>query len=494
MEYISTRSSLKPVSSAKAILTGLADDGGLYLPKSIPQVTPEDIKKMAQMDYCGRAEFILSLFLTDYSADDISSCVKGAYNSAKFDSPKMAPTVKLENGLYVLELWHGPTCAFKDMALQLMPRLFTTAIKMDKLDKTVVILVATSGDTGKAALEGFCDVDGTKIIVFYPADGVSEVQKRQMTTQKGKNTYVVGVNGNFDDCQNAVKSIFSDADLKSQLEQNGYEFSSANSINWGRLVPQIIYYFSSYCDLLESGEITLGEKIDFAVPTGNFGDILAGYIAKRMGLFVNKLVCASNKNNILTDFINTGVYDRNRDFYTTMSPSMDILISSNLERLLFMMSDLDCDLISKLMAELKNEGRYRISDSLLLKLKSEFTGGFANEADTLAAIGSIYKKYNYVIDPHTAVAANVAMENRTDCKMVVLSTANPYKFPKSVIEGVSGSKVQIKNEFELFDILNKTTGLKIPAQLSELETMQERFKTVCQKGHMRDIVKDFLNI
>ena len=494
MEYISTRDSSKPISAAEAILCGLAKDGGLYMPKEIPHVTLDDIKMLADMDYCGRAEFLLSKFLTDYSSKQISECVSGAYNSSKFDSPEMAPTVKLENGLYVLELWHGPTCAFKDMALQIMPRLLTTAIKMDKHDKTVVILVATSGDTGKAALEGFCDVEGTKIIVFYPAEGVSKVQKRQMTTQKGENTYVVGVKGNFDDCQNAVKSIFSDAGLKRQLDENGFEFSSANSINWGRLVPQIIYYFSSYCDLLKKGEITLGEKVDFAVPTGNFGDILAGYIAKKMGLFINKLICASNRNNILTDFINTGIYDRNRDFYTTMSPSMDILISSNLERLLFMLSDLDDVLIAGLMEKLKACGKYEISDSLLKKLKSEFIGGYASENDTRSTIGHIYKKYNYVIDPHTAVAFKVAAENRSEHKMIVLSTANPYKFPKSVIEGITGTDTDVKNEFELFDILNKETGLKIPDSLANLEQMSERFNSVCSKQQMADIVKDFLKV
>ena len=373
MNYVSTRDSKVKISSAQAIVRGLSADGGLFMPESIPELSASELEAMTDMDYRQRAKLVLSKFLTDYTDAELESCVCGAYTARKFGGDAPAPVKKLDDKNYVLELWHGPTCAFKDMALQIMPRLLTTAVKKGSSDKTIVILVATSGDTGKAALEGFCDVEGTKILVFYPKSGVSEVQKKQMTSQQGKNTGVMGVDGNFDDCQSGVKRIFGDSEVTARLEKGGYVFSSANSINWGRLVPQVVYYFSAYADLVGSGDIKIGDKLDFIVPTGNFGDILAGYIAKKMGLPAGKLVCASNKNNVLTDFIETGVYDKNRDFFTTISPSMDILISSNLERLLYIMSGYDDKKVSGYMQSLADEGKYSVDSEILKKIQN---GGY----------------------------------------------------------------------------------------------------------------------
>ena len=493
MNYVSTRDSKVKISSAQAIVRGLSADGGLFMPESIPELSASELEAMTDMDYRQRAKLVLSKFLTDYTDAELESCVCGAYTARKFGGDAPAPVKKLDDKNYVLELWHGPTCAFKDMALQIMPRLLTTAVKKGSSDKTIVILVATSGDTGKAALEGFCDVEGTKILVFYPKSGVSEVQKKQMTSQQGKNTGVMGVDGNFDDCQSGVKRIFGDSQVTTRLEKGGYVFASANSINWGRLVPQVVYYFSACADLVGSGDIKIGDKLDFIVPTGNFGDILAGYIAKKMGLPAGKLVCASNKNNVLTDFIETGVYDKNRDFFTTISPSMDILISSNLERLLYIMSGYDDKKVSGYMQSLADEGKYSVDSEILKKIQSEFLAGFANEQQTVAAIGDAYARYNYVIDPHTAVGYRVAMNYHSDNKKVILSTASPYKFPKSVIEGIGGN-TDVDNEFELFDILNEKTGVAVPASLARLKNAVSRFNDSCEKEQMPQKVYEFLGL
>ncbi len=493
MNYVSTRNKNVKISSAQAIVKGLSEDGGLFVPESIPKLSESEMSSLVGSGYRSRAKLILSKFLTDYSEEELESCINGAYTVEKFAGSNPAPVKKLDDNNYVLELWHGPTCAFKDMALQIMPRLLTTAVKKQNSDKTIVILVATSGDTGKAALEGFCDVEGTKILVFYPAHGVSEVQKKQMTSQGGSNTSVMGVIGNFDDCQSGVKRIFSDKQAVKRLNDGGYVFSSANSINWGRLVPQVVYYFSAYAELVQSGDIKMGDKLDFIVPTGNFGDILAGYIAKEMGLYVGRLVCASNKNNVLTDFINTGAYNRNRDFFTTMSPSMDILISSNLERLLFIMSGCDDEKISMYMEQLSKTGKYTVYNEILNKIQTDFAAGCADEQQTLKAIRDAYDRYGYVIDPHTAVGYHVSGGYSGNNKKVILSTASPYKFPKSVITGLGGS-TQAENEFRLFDILNKQTGVAIPPSLASLESAQVRFDGECGINEMTEKVYEFLNI
>ena len=407
MFYNSTRNSSVKVSSAEAITQGISAEGGLFVPESIPEITFDDIKKIGEMKYADRAAFVFSKFLTDFTEAEIHYCTDNAYSTKNFESDSIAEIAHLFDGTYMLELWHGPTCAFKDMALQILPYFLTTSVKKINLDKKIVILVATSGDTGKAALEGFKDVEGTSILVFYPEDGVSPMQKRQMKTQEGSNVGVCALKGNFDDCQTGVKKIFTDADVKKQLDDNGMMFSSANSINWGRLVPQIVYYISSYAELVKDGEITLGEKVNIVVPTGNFGNILAAYYAKHMGIPVNKLICASNINNVLTDFINTGVYDRNRHFYPTVSPSMDILISSNLERLLYIMTGKNDTLISEWFGKLSAEGKYEVSDDVKAKLSEEFCAGFCDDEQTKATIHEIYEKYSYTCDTHTAVAVKV---------------------------------------------------------------------------------------
>ncbi len=493
MNYSSTRNNKIKIDSADAIIRGLSADGGLFMPEKIPSLTNDEIKSLSDMNYRARAKLVLSKFLTDYTDTELDYCINGAYADVKFGGPAPTPVTKLDDNNYVLELWHGPTCAFKDMALQILPYLLTTAMRKKGEERTVVILVATSGDTGKAALEGFCDVEGTKILVFYPKDGVSEVQKKQMTSQSGDNTGVMSIIGNFDDCQNGVKKIFSDKAVAEKLQNGGYVFSSANSINWGRLVPQIVYYFSAYADLVKNGEITYGDKLDFVVPTGNFGDILAGFIAKKMGLPAGKFVCASNRNNVLTDFIKTGTYNKNREFYTTISPSMDILISSNLERLLFIMSDYDDKKTSGYMTQLNTNGKYTVDTDLLAKIKAEFEAGYADEKATVKAIKDSYEKYNYVMDPHTAVAYSVAKETKTENKKVILSTASPYKFPASVIEGISETP-DVDNEFELFELLNKISGVEIPYSLKTLKDKESRFNDYCEKDQMIQKVYEFLGL
>jgi len=497
MNYISTRDKTVCLTSSQAIAKGISSEGGLFVPETIPSISLETVESFIKLDYISRAKEILKLFLTDFSDEELSYCVENAYKQGKFSSEKVAPTVWLHDNINLLELWRGPTCAFKDMALQLLPYLLTVSAKKVCPDKEIVILVATSGDTGKAALEGFKDVENTRILVFYPVDGVSPMQKLQMTTQQGENVSVCAIKGNFDDAQNGVKSIFTNKEIEKKFKENSLSFSSANSINWGRLVPQIVYYISSYCDMVGQGSISLGDKINIAVPTGNFGNILAAYYAKEMGLPVKKLICASNANNVLTDFINTGIYDKNREFYMTCSPSMDILISSNLERLLFLLSDKDDAEISSLMKKLSTEGKYQVSPSVLKKLQNTFAAGCCDDEMTKKTIKKVYEKYSYLCDTHTAVAICVADEyvEKTGDKtpIVIASTANPYKFSKSVLLSVK-SDVKALDEFDMVNELNAFTSVPIPEALSSLKGKTPRFTQVTDKEHMPEVVMNMLGI
>lgn len=499
MHYQSTRNKKISITSAEAIKKGLSEEGGLFVPESIPKMTLDEIAAMKDMDYRARAEAVLSKFLTDYTAEELSSCVANAYTKKKFETDNIAPVYKLNSKTYFLELWHGPTCAFKDMALQILPHLLTTAMKKTGEENEVVILVATSGDTGKAALEGFCDVDGTRIVVFYPENGVSEIQKLQMITQHGNNVGVCAVNGNFDDAQNGVKRIFTDKKYGDMLLANKFKLSSANSINWGRLVPQIVYYFSAYADMLREGEIEMGEEINVVVPTGNFGNILAAYYASLMGLPVHRFICASNENNVLTDFINTGIYDKNRQFHTTISPSMDILISSNLERFLYHISGEDDGFISDIMTKLAADGVYEIPDELKLKIRSKFSADCADDEETMAQIRKTSKEYGYTIDTHTAVGKAVydkyVEQTGDDTKTVIASTASPFKFNQSVLIALGGNAAVCgKDEFELLAELSEKSGMNIPQSLAELKTKPRLFESVCEKEEMINTVNDFLKI
>ncbi len=497
MFYNSTRDSSVKVSSAEAITQGISAEGGLFVPESIPEITFDDIKKIGEMKYADRAAFVFSKFLTDFTEAEIHYCTDNAYSTKNFESDSIAEIAHLFDGTYMLELWHGPTCAFKDMALQILPYFLTTSVKKINLDKKIVILVATSGDTGKAALEGFKDVEGTSILVFYPEDGVSPMQKRQMKTQEGSNVGVCALKGNFDDCQTGVKKIFTDADVKKQLDDNGMMFSSANSINWGRLVPQIVYYISSYAELVKDGEITLGEKVNIVVPTGNFGNILAAYYAKHMGIPVNKLICASNINNVLTDFINTGVYDRNRHFYPTVSPSMDILISSNLERLLYIMTGKNDTHISEWFGKLSAEGKYEVSDDVKAKLSDEFCAGFCDDEQTKATIHEIYEKYSYTCDTHTAVAVKVYEDYKKSTgdttKTIIASTASPYKFSAAVLEAIEGKTSDI-SEYEKVDRIAELSDIPVPSALADLKNKPERFNDVIDKNDQKAYVLKTLGI
>ncbi|HPD01052.1 MAG TPA: threonine synthase [Acetivibrio sp.] len=499
MHYESTRGGLKSVLSAEAIKQGIAPDGGLFVPEKRVKLSMDEIASLVGMNYRERAVHILKPYLTDYSDEEIKDCVYNAYTEEKFGHPGIAPLFKLNENVNILELWHGPTCAFKDMALQILPHFLVKAVRKTGETGEIVILVATSGDTGKAALEGFRDVEGTRIIVFFPEKGVSLVQKMQMVTQEGKNVYSIGVDGNFDDTQNGVKAIFTDDELKNKMEENGLKFSSANSINWGRLVPQIVYYFSAYADMVNSGEIQTGEKINIVVPTGNFGNILASYYAMEMGLPVNRLICASNDNNVLSDFINTGTYDKNREFKRTISPSMDILISSNLERLLFELTDHDSALINKWMTQLKNDGMYSVDPDTRKRICGIFWSGFSNEVETLKTIEAIYKEYSYVIDTHTAVGVDVydkyVISTGDMTKTVIVSTASPFKFNASVVKAVLGEEaLKGRTEFELLEILSKECGLKIPEGLKNLDKRAVKHKTVCGSNHMKQQVEKILGI
>ena len=499
MFYESTRGGLKSITSAQAIKRGIAPDGGLFVPEKPVKLTLDDIKKLTSCSYQERALAILQRYIDDYTADEISDCVNKAYTSEKFGCDEIAPVYKLNENLYILELWHGPTCAFKDMALQILPHLLVKAMRKTGETDEIVILVATSGDTGKAALEGFRDVDGTKIIVFFPNNGVSEVQKLQMVTQEGGNVHSIAVEGNFDDAQNGVKAIFADAELGSAMGKRGFKFSSANSINWGRLVPQIVYYFSAYADLMKHGEITPGSPVNIVVPTGNFGNILAAYYALEMGLPVNKLICASNDNNVLTDFIKTGTYDRRREFKKTVSPSMDILISSNLERLLFEITGHDPEIVSGWMSELKEKGVYTVDPATHKVISRVFWGGYTDEAETLKTIECIYRDYGYLVDTHTAVGIDVydkyVISTGDMTKTIVASTASPFKFNESVATAVFGEgPVSGKSEFELLEVLSRECSLPIPEGLKNLDSKPVRHKTVCSNAEMGNEVKKILGI
>lgn len=499
MQYQSTRDKSISVSAAEAIKTGLSAEGGLFVPESFPSVNLDEIEALANKSYTERAYFVLSKFLTDFTEDELKHCITSAYTKEKFETDAIAPIYKLNDKAYVLELWHGPTCAFKDMALQILPHLLTTSMKKTNEDKEVVILVATSGDTGKAALEGFKDVSGTRIIVFYPDNGVSEIQKLQMVTQEGNNVSVAAVKGNFDDAQSGVKKIFTDVSYKDLLARNQFRLSSANSINWGRLVPQIVYYFSAYADLLKNGEIKCGDAINVVVPTGNFGNILAAYYAKKMGLPIKKFICASNENNVLTDFINTGVYNKNREFHTTISPSMDILISSNLERFLYDLTGGDDKVISDLMNKLNSDGLYEISADVKAKLQELFAADCSDDAETMAAIKKYSEEFGYVIDTHTAVAMSVYDKyvdaTGDDTKTVIASTASPFKFNQSVLIALGGhSEVVGKDEFELLEELSQKSGMNIPKSLAELKNKSKIFDLVCDKEQMQEVVSDFLMV
>lgn len=497
MFYNSTRNSNVKVSSAEAITQGISVDGGLFVPESIPELLLDEIKAVGEMKYADRAAFIFSKYLTDFTDAEIHYCTDNAYSTKNFETESIAELAHLFDGTYMLELWHGPTCAFKDMALQILPYFLTTSAKKINLDKKIVILVATSGDTGKAALEGFKDVEGTSILVFYPEDGVSPMQKRQMKTQEGENVGVCAIKGNFDDCQNGVKAIFTNEEVKAQLDANGLMFSSANSINWGRLVPQIVYYISSYAELVKDGEIALGEKINIVVPTGNFGNILAAYYAKHMGVPVNKLICASNVNNVLTDFINTGVYDRNRQFYATVSPSMDILISSNLERLLYLMTDKNDAVIREWFGKLSSEGKYEVSDDVKAKLQEEFCAGFCDDAQTKEAIHAVYEKYSYTCDTHTAVALKVYNDYKAatgdTTKTVIASTASPYKFSAAVLEALEGKTSDI-DEYDKVDRIAELSKIPVPSALADLKNKPERFNDVIDKSDQKNYVLKTLGI
>lgn len=498
MFYTSTRDKSIKVTASQAIAQGISEEGGLFVPCEMPQFSMDKINSMVKMSYIDRAKTVLKEFLTDFTEDELSYCVEGAYSADKFSSAAIAPTVHIDGNKNILELWHGPTCAFKDMALQLLPYLMTVSAKKTAEGKTIVILVATSGDTGKAALEGFKDVDKTKILVFYPVDGVSPMQKLQMTTQEGENVSVCAINGNFDDAQSAVKSIFTNSEIKNELAKKNMMFSSANSINWGRLVPQIVYYFSTYCDMISMNKINAGDEINVVVPTGNFGNILAGFYAKQMGLPIKMLICASNSNNVLTDFLKTGTYDKNRAFYTTTSPSMDILISSNLERLLYHMSGNNDSLVADLMKQLSENGKYTVSDELIVKIQNTFDAGFTSETDVDETIKNHFDKYNYLCDTHTAVAVKVydeyAARTGDDIPTVIDSTASPYKFSKSVLSAVSGGNTPQLDEFSMVDELNRITKAEVPAPLASLKEKTVRFNNVCDKENMSEMVFKLLNL
>ncbi len=493
MQYISTRNNQQGCTAAQAISQGLARDGGLLTPMYIPKLPKGALEQLCSMSYQQRAVYIMGLFLDEFSVSELTGFAAKAYGPDKFDTPAVAPVHSLNDDLHCLELWHGPTCAFKDMALQMLPHLLTASLKKTQEDKTVCILVATSGDTGKGALEGFRDVDNTRIMVFYPKDGVSQVQQLQMTTQEGNNVGVCAVHGNFDDAQTGVKKLFSDEALREKLAQRGYFLSSANSINWGRVLPQIVYYVSAYCDLVHDGKLTLGDKLNICVPTGNFGNILAAYYAGEMGVPVGKLICASNSNNVLTEFLTTGVYDRNRTFYTTTSPSMDILISSNLERLLYAVEQ-DSDAVRGYMEQLNTCGKYEVSDKVKAWIAERFCAGFCDDAQTAKVIERVYREHNYLIDTHTAVAFDVMEQYRRntgdESAALVVSTASPFKFCDSVLNALG--QTEIADGLAVLDQLTEVTGRTAPAPLAGLKNKTVRFTASVDKDRMEDVVLGML--
>ena len=493
MRYLSTRDKNIRITAAEAIAKGLSKEGGLFVPEVLPSLSKEQIESLCSMTYPQRAAYIMAQFLEGFTFPEIASFCEKAYNSKTYASPEIAPVHCLEKETSFLELWHGPTSAFKDMALQILPYLLTASLTKIGEKRQACILVATSGDTGKAALEGFCDVAQTKIMVFYPKDGVSDIQKLQMVSQAGDNVLVCGVNGNFDDAQGGVKEIFGQKEFASELSERGYFLSSANSINWGRLLPQIVYYISAYCDLVNKEAITVGEEINFTVPTGNFGNILAAYYAKQMGLPVHKLICASNANNVLTEFLQTGTYNRNRPFHTTISPSMDILVSSNLERLLYALSD-DAQ-VAGYMQQLSKDGAYTVSEQIQKELKETFWADYTDDVRTKEVIMEVYRGYDYLIDTHTAVASNVLAAYRRETgdmrQTVVVSTASPYKFADSALLALG--QIKIEEGSAQLEQLSKVSGTEIPAPLANLKHAVPRFHTVLEKEEMPAAVNAFLN-
>ena len=494
MNYLSTRNKDLRLSASQAIAKGLAPDGGLLTPAVLPRLPSSAVETMREMSYQQRVVYIMNSFLEGFAASELNSYASEAYGGGKFSHEDIAPVRKLDESTYCLELWHGPTCAFKDMALQILPHLLTASLDKNDEKKTVCILVATSGDTGKAALEGFRNVENTKILVFYPKDGVSEIQELQMVTQEGGNVGVSSVVGNFDDAQTGVKKLFADEKLAAELRERGYFLSSANSINWGRVLPQIVYYASAYCDLLKEGAIAKGQQVNICVPTGNFGNILAAYYAKAMGIPIGRLICASNQNNVLTDFIHTGSYDRNRTFYNTLSPSMDILVSSNLARMVFELSGRDDRLVREYMSQLAQYGSYRVDSSIRTKLKKEFSAGCCSDEQTKAMIAKMWGECGYLIDPHTAVAFHVLEEYRVQTgdgtPTVVVSTASPFKFCDSVLDAL-GIK-EHKGGLDILDQLAEVTGEPVPVPLARLKNRRHRFEGVVKKDAMKDCVLEFL--
>ena len=491
--YNSTRSNGTPVKASEAILKGLSDDGGLFVPDRIPALD-KSLKELSGLTYKEVAYEVMKLFLTDFTEEELKQCINNAYDS-KFDTEVIAPLVEAE-GAYYLELFHGATIAFKDMALSILPHLLITSAKKNQVKNEIVILTATSGDTGKAALAGFAGVKGTKIIVFYPKHGVSPIQEKQMVTQKGDNTCVIGITGNFDDAQTGVKKLFGDKELAAEMDKAGYQFSSANSINIGRLVPQIVYYVYAYAQLLKEGRIVDGEAINVVVPTGNFGNILAAFYAKNMGLPIKKLICASNDNKVLYDFFETGVYDRNREFVLTTSPSMDILISSNLERLIYRIAGNDAEKNAALMAALSGQGKYEITAEMKEKL-ADFYGNYATEKETAETIKELYEETGYVIDTHTAVAATVynkyKAQTKDEAKTVIASTASPFKFTRSVMEAID-EKYAAMDDFALVDELSRLANVKVPNAIEEIRTAPVLHDRVCDKEEMKAVVKEFLHM
>ncbi len=491
--YNSTRSNGAPVKASQAILKGLSDDGGLFVPDHIPALD-KSLKELAGMDYKQVAYEVMKLFLTDFTEEELKTCIERAYDE-KFDTDVIAPIVEAQ-GAYYLELFHGSTIAFKDMALSILPHLMITSARKNHITNEIVILTATSGDTGKAALAGFAGVEGTRIIVFYPKNGVSPIQEKQMVTQKGANTLVVGIHGNFDDAQTGVKKIFSDRELAEEMDGKGFQFSSANSINIGRLVPQICYYVYAYAKLMSEGKLSEGETMNVVVPTGNFGNILAAFYAKNMGLPIGRLICASNDNKVLYDFFRTGTYDRNREFVLTTSPSMDILISSNLERLIYRIAGNDASKNKELMAALSGEGRYEITAGMKAEL-ADFYGNYASEAETAAEIKRLYESCGYVLDTHTAVASAVyqkyVKETGDRTKTVIASTASPFKFTRSVMNAID-AKYDAMGDFELVDELSRLANVKVPGAIEEIRTAPVIHDRQCDVDRMQDVVKEFLGI
>lgn len=491
--YKSTRSDSTPVTASQAILKGLADDGGLYVPMEIPKLDVS-LREISKMTYQEAAYEVMKLYLNDFMEEELKSCINKAYDD-KFDTEAIAPLTEAGNAYY-LELYHGATIAFKDMALSILPHLLTTSAKKNGVKNEIVILTATSGDTGKAALSGFADVDGTRIIVFYPKNGVSPIQEKQMVTQKGANTHVVGIHGNFDDAQTGVKKLFGDEVLSKEMDEKGFQFSSANSINIGRLVPQIVYYVYSYAVLLGQGKIGDGEEINVVVPTGNFGNILAAYYAKNMGVPIHKLICASNDNKVLFDFFKSGTYDRNREFILTSSPSMDILISSNLERLIYRIAGNAPEKNAVLMESLSEKGVYEITEEMREELK-DFVGGYASEEECFAMIKKLYEEFSYVIDTHTAVAAaayaKYREETKDTTKTIIASTASPYKFTRSVMKAID-EKYDSMDDFELVDELSRISNTDVPGAIEEIRTAPVLHNAVCERDEMKSVVKKFLGM